>query len=540
MANPINQNVISSCTSTITGTINEVNKLTSSKTIVRTTFPDPIVKTLREYDIHFDTYVQMRYLDFLKYLRLHKGHSYTKNTIYQEIILKALDDFDCKNNACGDYFKDINKCALYIELDYSNFNCKFDVDDNTGNFHQSIDYMKVSEVAKFEQFLYDMTDKCGAYSIIYIAHTRPDNIAGHQTVVLVENRKLLGTGNGLYLVYYDPEGLTKNVLNPSQLINGYLLFQNLERISGGKIQYSGHAYACPLGLQSKVKNFDIGFCTVFSLFWFECTIRCLIQNTLKVLSDNKIQPTINDSVEKIADKIENILFTGFPSDNVYYDFIVNYAYKLISRFTARFPEEGKEFESYYFEFLGAETYEKFNLKPINEHILVAEKNKIIDNLLFQQEQDEMKRTGKVGSFKNPQIQNLRKDIITSELSNEYFVKKNIFFKRNPNTTPAYITKYETEEKNITNQYNKYIDNDLKQIDQFITNMKNTIDKQIFSMKVNISNTNDIISEKQKAIKKAPNGSLLKESLTMDLNYYKTLRNRFNEDLEDLEYNFSQL
>lgn len=110
----------------------------------------------------------------------------------------------------------------------------------------------------------------------------PDPIVDHRTFILFTREEKSYTG-----YYYDPEGYKGgNYLNKI-----YEIIENLKYSKAEKsIEIKTIHELCPLGIQGQLKDKDIGLCTVYSHFWFECFVEILsiINNYNKLHEKDKM------------------------------------------------------------------------------------------------------------------------------------------------------------------------------------------------------------------------------------------------------------
>lgn len=110
----------------------------------------------------------------------------------------------------------------------------------------------------------------------------PDPILDHRTFILFTREEKSYTG-----YYYDPEGYKSgNYLNKI-----YEIIENLKYNKAEKsIEIKTIHELCPLGIQGQLKDKDIGLCTVYSHFWFECFVETLsiINNYNKLHEKDKM------------------------------------------------------------------------------------------------------------------------------------------------------------------------------------------------------------------------------------------------------------
>ena len=108
----------------------------------------------------------------------------------------------------------------------------------------------------------------------------PDPIVDHRTFILFTREEKSYTG-----YYYDPQGYKSgNYLNKI-----YEIIENLKYNKAEKsIEIKTIHELCPLGIQGQLKDKDIGLCTVYSHFWFECFVEILsIINNYNKLHENE-------------------------------------------------------------------------------------------------------------------------------------------------------------------------------------------------------------------------------------------------------------
>jgi len=91
-----------------------------------------------------------------------------------------------------------------------------------------------------------------------------DNVAGyHRTFMIFKKMDDLYTG-----YYYDPEG-NKDIYY-TNVVNNLI-----EKLNYKKIKIKPINETCPIGIQSLLKDVDIGLCTIYSHFWYHCFIEII-------------------------------------------------------------------------------------------------------------------------------------------------------------------------------------------------------------------------------------------------------------------------
>ena len=108
----------------------------------------------------------------------------------------------------------------------------------------------------------------------------PDPIVDHRTFILFTKDDNSYTG-----YYYDPEGYKSGIY----LNTIYEIIESFKYNKGEKsIKVKTIHELCPLGIQGELKDKDIGLCTVYTHFWFDCFVEILsIINNYNKLHENE-------------------------------------------------------------------------------------------------------------------------------------------------------------------------------------------------------------------------------------------------------------
>ena len=271
------------------------------------------------YNLTFDSFTLLLFLTIVEYSTTQYKNDSKFKSLPIFILKKVLKNLD--SNIQSNYFKSINSCVFELHYQSNTSMLQINYENNSDeNFNLSDVHVNFDRISKI--FTHRI-QKCGSFGFIPVIITNMSNDR-HYNLIFTEYDKV---NNKYFLFHYEPHGANEKSIATTSKFTNFLKL--LTSAKNSNFVLKNMTDKCYIGMQSYTSNQDIGYCSVFSLFWLYCTLYITIYQ-------------LNKGNYKLSENwfhlVEDHIIRTYKAEDLY-KIIVNFGFNLYIEYMNEFGND---------------------------------------------------------------------------------------------------------------------------------------------------------------------------------------------------------